>query len=110
MLPPEITDVKHERGTLSSVRTSPDGPDNAVQFIIDLGRKAEFDGSLSIFGKITAGEETLKALEEVATSLKNFQPFFKPLEDVVLREVIITVQPREEASGKPDKEAAGGAR
>ncbi len=110
VLPPEITDVKHGRGTLSSVRTSPNGPDNAVQFIIDLGRKAEFDGSLSIFGKITAGEETLKALEDVATSLKNFQPFFKPLQNVVLREVIITVQPREEASGKPGKEAAGGAR
>jgi hypothetical protein len=46
----------------------------------------------------------------VATSLKNFQPFFKPLEDVVLREVIITEQPREEASGVPGNEAAGGAR
>ncbi len=110
VLPPEISDVKHERGTLSSVRTSPNGPDNAVQFIIDLSRKPEFDGSLSIFGKITAGEETLKALEEVATSLKNFQPFFKPLEDVILQKVIITVQTREEASGKPGKEAAGGAR
>ncbi len=65
---------------------------------------------LSIFGKIKAGEETLKALEEVATSLKNFQPFFKPLEDVVLRQVIITEQPRKEASGEPGREAAGGAR
>ncbi len=110
VLPPEISDVKHERGTLSSVRTSPTGPDNPVQFIIDLGRKPEFDGSLSIFGKIKAGEETLKALEEVATSLKNFQPFFRPLQDVVLRGIVINVQPREEASGKPGKEAAGGAR
>jgi len=109
VLPPEISNVPHQRGTLSSVRTTPVGPDNPAQFIIDLDRKPEFDGNLSVFGKITAGEETLKALEEVATSLKNTQPFFKPLEDVVLRGVVITEQPREEASGQQDGGAAGGA-
>jgi cyclophilin family peptidyl-prolyl cis-trans isomerase len=96
VLPPEISDVKHERGTLSSVRSSPTGPDNPVQFIIDLDRKPEFDGNLSVFGKIKTGEETLKALEEVATSLQNVQPFFKPLQDVVLRGVVINEQPRED--------------
>lgn len=110
VLPSENTDVTHERGTLSSVRTSPDGPDNAVQFIIDLDRKREFDGSLSVFGKLRSGEDTLKALEGTATSLKNFQPFFKPLKDVVLRKVVITEKPREENSDKPDKDATGGTR
>jgi cyclophilin family peptidyl-prolyl cis-trans isomerase len=93
VLPPEFSPVQHERGTLSSVRTSANGPDNSVQFIIDLARKPEFDGKMSVFGKMLEGEETLTKLEGVATSLKNFQPHYKPLEDVVLREVVITEKP-----------------
>ena len=110
VLPPEISDLPHERGTLSSVRASAGGIDNSVQFLIDLGRKQEFDGKMSVFGKLTEGEDTLAALENIATSQKNFQPHYKPLEDVVLRDVIITERPQESAGGEQGQEKGGGGR
>jgi cyclophilin family peptidyl-prolyl cis-trans isomerase len=101
IMPPELSTLPHERGTLCSVRTG--GPDNPVQFFIDLRRQPEFDGNFTIFGKLTAGEDTLKKLEDVATSGNNYQPFFKPIEDVVLRSITILERPRQEASGEKEQ-------
>jgi cyclophilin family peptidyl-prolyl cis-trans isomerase len=97
-LPPEISTLPHERGTLSSVRTQ--GPDNGAQFFIDLRRKPEFDGNFTVFGTITSGEATLQQLENVPTTGNASQPFFKPLENVVLNEVTITASPKAAPAGE----------
>ncbi len=98
-LAPELSSLQQERGTLCSVRT--EGPDNGSQFFISLRRNPEFDGNFTVFGKMTGGEAALQSLEKVATSGGNFQPFYKPLEDTILREVSIVTKPSKEAAGGP---------
>jgi peptidyl-prolyl cis-trans isomerase B (cyclophilin B) len=94
-LPPELSTLPHERGTLASARGGAfAGFDNGSQFIIDLRRRDDWDGNFSIFGKMVSGEEALSAIENVATSGQNMRPFFRPVKDVVLRSVIIEGKPR----------------
>jgi cyclophilin family peptidyl-prolyl cis-trans isomerase len=106
-LPPEISTLPHERGTLSSVRPQ-GGLDNGSQFFIDLRRDPSRDGNFSIFGRMSSGEEALAALEAIATTGRNYQPFFKPLQDTYLRDVVIEARPRGAApEAAPAPEAPG---
>jgi cyclophilin family peptidyl-prolyl cis-trans isomerase len=86
-LEPEMSNLPHERGTLSAVRTV--GYDNGSQFFIGLRRSPQRDGKFTVFGKLIAGEQALAALENVPTSGQTTQPFFKPLEDARLIQVRI---------------------
>jgi peptidyl-prolyl cis-trans isomerase B (cyclophilin B) len=105
-LPPEISTQRHHRGTLSAVRVSE--RDNGSQFFIDLRRNPERDGNFTIFGKLVEGEEALKALEGIATSGPNYQPFYKPLKDISLNQVIIhSNRPGEKNEDVGDEAAEG---
>lgn len=101
-LPPELSTLPHERGTLAAARGGAFGGfDNGSQFIIDLRRRDDWDGNFSIFGKMLEGEEALKALESVATSGQNMRPFFRPLKDTLLRQVTIEGRPKAAAPAAP---------
>jgi len=89
-LQPEITPgLEHVRGTLSSVKLGGEGQDNGSQFVITLGPAKKYDGSLTIFGQLTKGEETLKAIENIPTSGQANPPYFRPIKPVVIRSVTI---------------------
>jgi len=89
LLEPEISpDIKHTRGTLSMVRFAP-GQDHGSQFVVTLSPLAKYDGELSIFGQLRAGEETLLAIENIPTSGQMEAPFYKPVKPMLLKSVTV---------------------
>jgi len=62
----EFSDLRHVRGTLSMARY--DDPNSATtSFSVLLGDAPHLDGQYAVFGRMTAGEETLAKLEAVQT-------------------------------------------
>lgn len=65
-LRPEINDIRHERGVLSMAHVN--GTDGAAKtsFFIVLGDDAqELDGTHTVFGRVTGGENVLRAMESL---------------------------------------------
>lgn len=87
---PEIVpELKHKRGTLSSMKMAP-GQDNGSQFVMTLAPLAQYDGALSIFGELRKGDDVLTAIENIPTTGQREQlPYFRPLKPVVLRSVTV---------------------
>lgn len=78
-------DRKHARGTLSMMRLPGTNVDDGSQFIVTLGPTPQYDGTLSIFGQIRSGEETLAALESIPTTGRAESPLFRPLKPLIIR-------------------------
>jgi cyclophilin family peptidyl-prolyl cis-trans isomerase len=58
----EFSDLKHERGTVSTV-SIPNTPDSdGAQFFVCLGPQPALDGKYSAFGKVTEGFDTLEKI------------------------------------------------
>ncbi len=94
-LPLEIDpNLAHQRGTLSMLRRRE--TDHGAQFVISLTRNASLDGSLSVFGVMAGGEETLTALENLPTTGQREQPYYRPLRQTRIR--FIKVEPAPEDS------------
>ena len=108
-LEPELGNLPVERGTIFSVRTSL--YDNANQFAISVRRSPERDGKYTIFARVVEGDETLRALEDLATTGQNRAPFYQPMSEIFLRGVDIqTSRPGDAApeSGTSEDPTAGG--
>lgn len=65
-VPAEFTAVPHKRGILSMGRMS-DPDSGGSSFSMLLGRAAHLDNQYTVFGKVLAGDDVLKALEQVET-------------------------------------------
>ncbi|KAM2636090.1 hypothetical protein EV1_020765 [Malus domestica] len=77
----EFSDVKHVRGILSMGRH--EDPNSAgSSFSMLLGDSPHLDGKYAIFGKVTKGDETLKALEELPTRREGI--FVMPTERITI--------------------------
>ncbi|CAN6675954.1 unnamed protein product [Malus baccata var. baccata] len=77
----EFSDVKHVRGILSMGRH--EDPNSAgSSFSMLLGDSPHLDGKYAIFGKVTKGDETLKALEELPTHREGI--FVMPTERITI--------------------------
>jgi peptidyl-prolyl cis-trans isomerase B (cyclophilin B) len=90
-LSPEIaTELKHRRGTLSSVKLGEQKQDSGSQFVITLSPHEPYDGALSIFGELRKGDDVLSAIENIPTSGQRDQPpHFRPLKPIVVRSVTV---------------------
>ena len=68
-----------------------------------LRRAPERDGQFSVFGQMLEGEQTLASLENVNTSGRTVQPYFRPSTDTYLRGVTILIveETTEDASESP---------
>jgi len=101
-LAPELSTLPHERGTLCSARSGAFGSaENGSQFMIELRRRPDWDGNFSIFARLVEGEETLAAIEGVATSGKNVKPFYRPVKETLLRSVTVEGRPRTSTATPP---------
>jgi cyclophilin family peptidyl-prolyl cis-trans isomerase len=66
MLPSEISDLKHERGTVSTIRL-PDNPDSGgAQFFVCVVAQPALDGQFSAFGGVTEGMEIVEKISQQA--------------------------------------------
>jgi len=65
LLPTEISDLKHERGMVSTIRF-PDKPDSdGAQFFICLAPQPALDGTYSTFGRVTEGMDVVERISRV---------------------------------------------
>jgi len=62
LLPAEISDLKHERGAVSTIRI-PDKPDSdGAQFFVCVAPQAALDGQYSVFGRVTEGMDVVERI------------------------------------------------
>ena len=81
LVPGEFSTVKHVRGVLSLARHS-DPASGGSSFSILLGDAPHLDGEYAVFGKLTAGDEVLSALEKLPTKTEGI--FVMPLERITI--------------------------
>ena len=67
-LPSEFSDMKHERGVVSTVRI-PSKPDSdGAQFFVCVVPQPSLDGQYSAFGRVTEGMDVVEEISQVATA------------------------------------------
>lgn len=94
----EFNSRPHERGVLSMARSS--DPDSAgSQFFLMFDRAPHLDGQYTGFGKMIAGEETLKAIEAVRVGMSRQGEPSMPLERVDVTKVTILPRAEWQAAG-----------
>jgi peptidyl-prolyl cis-trans isomerase B (cyclophilin B) len=66
LLTSEISDLKHERGAVSTfgIPNKPNG--DSAQFFVCVSPQAAFDGKYSAFGRVTEGIEVVEKISQVA--------------------------------------------
>lgn len=65
LLPDEISDVKHVRGTVSAARIPGKANSDGAQFFICAGPQSQLDGQFSAFGEVTDGIEMVDKISLV---------------------------------------------
>jgi cyclophilin family peptidyl-prolyl cis-trans isomerase len=64
LLPAELSDLKHERGTVSTIRI-PGKPDSDVaQFFVCISPQPSLDGQFSAFGRVTEGMDVVDKISQ----------------------------------------------
>jgi cyclophilin family peptidyl-prolyl cis-trans isomerase len=64
MLPSEASDLKHERGVVSTIRV-PNKPDSdGAQFFVCLGAQPSLDGQYTSFGRVTEGMDVVEKISK----------------------------------------------
>lgn len=77
LAPTELSDMKHERGTISSVRIPGKLNSDGSQFFVCVGPQPSLDGQYSAFGRVTEGMDVVEKISQVPIDAKGF--FEKPL-------------------------------
>jgi len=102
-LPPEFSDVKHERGTLSMARGQ--APNSASsQFFICFQRRPSLDKKYTVFGQMMTGAQILYDLE--LTKVKKnprSQEMAVPIEKLFMKKV--TILKDKPSKGETEKKA-----
>eukprot|EP00271_Cylindrocystis_brebissonii_P005484 TRINITY_DN1752_c0_g2_i1.p1 TRINITY_DN1752_c0_g2~~TRINITY_DN1752_c0_g2_i1.p1 ORF type:complete len:250 (+),score=36.96 TRINITY_DN1752_c0_g2_i1:195-944(+) len=87
-LPGEFSNVPHRRGILSMGRSA--DPNSAMSsFSVLLGDAPHLDRTYAVFGKMTAGEEVLRQLEELPTRREGI--FVMPTERITILSTYVYV-------------------
>ena len=94
-LPDEFSDVKHIRGTVSTVRIPGKANSHGAQFFICASTQSSLDGQYSAFGQVTEGIEVVEkiSLAEADTEQKTVDP---------IRIISVKIEPKRE---EPFKDA-----
>ncbi|MBD3410227.1 MAG: peptidylprolyl isomerase [Ignavibacteriales bacterium] len=89
-----VDTLRHDSAGVVSMANA--GPNtNTSQFFITLGPAPWLDGKHSVFGKVISGMETIRAIENIPTTLSFERPANRPKKDVVMKKVTIERRARE---------------
>ena len=64
LLPDEFSDLKHERGTVSTVRIPGKPNSGGAQFFVCIGPQTALDGKFSAFGHVTEGMDVVEKISQ----------------------------------------------
>jgi peptidyl-prolyl cis-trans isomerase B (cyclophilin B) len=73
---------------------------NSSTFMIALRPQPDLAGQVTVLGQVVRGLDVVRTISQVPTTVRSSRPFFKPLEDVLIRRVTIQTR-REEATTPP---------
>jgi cyclophilin family peptidyl-prolyl cis-trans isomerase len=72
LLPSEFSDLRHERGVVSTIRI-PSIPDSdGAQFFVCIGPQPQFNGQFSAFGRVTEGMDVVEKISQGAVDTQGF--------------------------------------
>ena len=77
------------------VRAAP--PANGSTFVIMLRPQPTWTGQVTVLGQVVEGLDVVQRLSRVPSSMRNSQPNFKPLREVMIQRVTIREKPTEAA-------------
>ena len=87
LLPAEISDLKHERGVVSTVHI-PNKPDSdGAQFFVCLGPQPALDGQYSTFGRVTEGIDVVERISQTPVGADG-------MTDAPVRILKVTIEPK----------------
>ena len=66
LLPSEISDLKHERGVVSTIAIPGKANSEGAQFFVCLSPQMALDGKYSAFGRVTEGMEVVEKISQAA--------------------------------------------
>jgi cyclophilin family peptidyl-prolyl cis-trans isomerase len=99
LLPSEINDLKHERGTVSTVRLPNKLDSDGAQFFICVTPQPALDGKYTAFGRVTEGIDVIERISQVPADSAGLAQ--KPI-----RILKITIEPKKKepfANASPDE-------
>ena len=87
MLPSELSDVKHERGIVSTV-SIPNKPDSdGAQFFVCVSPQPPLDGKYSVFGRVTEGMHVVEKISQSPVAADQFV-------ETPVRILKVTIEPK----------------
>lgn len=101
LLPGAYSDLKHERGVVSTVRIPNQADSDGAQFFICLSPQPPLDGQFSAFGRVTEGIEVVEKISLVPTGENGFTQ-----EPVRIEKVTIEAKKREPYVDTPVEQLA----
>jgi cyclophilin family peptidyl-prolyl cis-trans isomerase len=72
LLPNEFSDLKHERGVVSTVRIPGKDNSDGAQFFVCIGPQTALDGQFSAFGRVTEGMEVVEKISQSPAAENGF--------------------------------------
>ena len=72
LLPGEFSDLKHERGVVSTVRIPNKPNSDGSQFFVCVSPQPPLDGQFSTFGRVTEGMDVVERISQVSTGENGF--------------------------------------
>jgi len=72
LLPGEYSDMKHDRGVVSTVRIPTKPNSDGAQFFICVSAQPPLDGQFSAFGRVTEGMDVVEKISQVPTGEQAF--------------------------------------
>jgi cyclophilin family peptidyl-prolyl cis-trans isomerase len=87
MLPSEISDLKHERGVVSTARIPNKANSDGSQFFICVVPQPSLDGQFSTFGRVTEGMDVVEKISQVPAGENGFA-------DSPVRIFKVTIEPK----------------
>ncbi len=93
MIPAEMSDKKHKRGTVSMFHY-PEEPDTAgSQFFVCIKDMPDLDGKYTVFGEVVEGMEVLDEISKVETRGKRSRDGPVPVQPIYIRDVKVLLKP-----------------
>ncbi len=87
LLSPEFSDVKHERGIVSTVSIPGKADSDGAQFFVCVSPQPALDGKYSVFGQVTEGLHVVEAISRVP--VRSDEKTEKPV-----RILTVTIEPK----------------